>query len=230
MLNIPKVKICGITNICDARDALALGADTLGFIFYEKSKRYVSPETAKEIAAEIRKTETGYEKDFLSVKRNVIITGVFVDEEPEKVKMIIGESGIDIIQLSGTESLEYIENLDADRKIVLKAVHLKEDKDLEKINYFKKAGVNILLDVFDGKGVYGGTGKPIDLRLLKNVNMDDLIIAGGIGPDNIKYILKTVRPYGIDLSSKIEDFPGKKNRGKMDLFFKNFKGAAYEIA
>ncbi|MHB8232265.1 MAG: phosphoribosylanthranilate isomerase [bacterium] len=230
MLSIPKIKICGITNLNDARNALELGADVLGLIFYEKSARFVSPEAAKPIIEELRKTEKKQLKNFLSVKRNVIIAGVFVNENPEKIKNTVKDLGIDIVQLSGTESLEYVEDLDIARNLVLKAVHLKEDADLEKIYYYKEAGVNVLLDAFGGKDAYGGTGAAINLNMLKNINMNDLILAGGIGPGNIEYILKSVKPYGIDLSSKIEDLPGKKNSAKMALFFKNLKGASYEIA
>jgi phosphoribosylanthranilate isomerase len=230
MPNIPKVKICGITNIDDARNALEQGADTLGFIFYEKSARFVSPETAKPMIKELRESEKKQLKNFLSVKRNVIITGVFVNESSEKIRKTVKDLDIDIVQLSGTESLKYIEDLDIALNSILKAVHLKEEADLEKIYHYKEAGVNILLDAFEGKGAYGGTSTPINLNMLKNINMEDLILAGGIGHDNIEYILKSVKPYGIDLSSKIEDLPGRKNAAKMALFFKNLKGASYEIA
>lgn len=225
LYSIPKVKICGITNIDDARNALEQGADTVGFIFYEKSARFVSPETAKSIIKELRKSEKKQLKNFLSVQRNVIITGVFVNESPEKIRKTVQDLDIDIIQLSGAESLKYIKDLDIAVNLILKAVHLKEEEDLEKIYYYKESGVNILLDAFGGKGAYGGTGMSINLNMLKNINMKDLILAGGIGHDNIKYILKTVKPYGIDLSSKIEDLPGRKNAAKMALFFKNLKGA-----
>lgn len=221
---IPKIKICGITNIDDARNALAQGADALGLVFYEKSARFISASAAKSIIEELRKPGGKRLKNFLSVKRNVIITGVFANEEPEKIKSMVKALDIDIIQLSGTESLKHIEDIGIVPNRILKAVHLKEETDLEKIRYYKKAGVNILLDA-SGEGSYGGTGIPIDLDMLKNINLNDIILAGGIGPGNIKYILKSVRPYGIDLSSKIEDLPGKKNYDKMALFFRNFKEA-----
>jgi phosphoribosylanthranilate isomerase len=227
---IPKIKICGITNVDDALNALELGADTLGFVFYEKSKRYVSPEKAKGIIGNIRKTAGKNIKNFLSVKRNVIITGVFVNEDPEKIKRAVKDLDIDIIQLSGNESLNYIEKSGLDKDLVLKAVHAKEEADLEKIYPYRDAGINVLIDAFGGAGVFGGTGVPVNLNIMKNLNAGDLILAGGIGHDNIEYIIKSLMPYGIDLSSKTEDSPGKKNYDKMALFFKNLRRASYETA
>ncbi|HEC24713.1 MAG TPA: phosphoribosylanthranilate isomerase [bacterium] len=228
--NVPKIKICGITNLDDARSALECGADSLGFVFYEKSKRFVSPEKAKRIIFELRRDKKEYCRDFLSVERNVIITGVFVNESIETVTALMNNTDIDIIQLSGTESLEYIEELGIGKNAVLKAVHIEKEKDIEKISYYENAGVNVLVDTFAGRGIYGGTGSSFNLNLLKNINPKNLIIAGGIGPDNIKDIIQAIRPYGIDLSSKIEGIPGKKDYDKMVLFFRNLKGAAYEIA
>jgi phosphoribosylanthranilate isomerase len=230
MPTIPKIKICGITNIGDALNALEQGADTLGFIFYEKSSRYVRHETAKEIIAEVRKNAQKNIKNFLSVKRNVIITGVFVNEDPEKIKIKSKDLDIDIIQLSGDESLNYIEKSGIDKNIILKAIRLREESDLEKIYTYREAGVNVLIDSFADKGVFGGTGVPINLNILKKINVSDLILAGGISYDNISSIIKSVSPYGIDLSSKIEDSPGKKNYEKMSLFFKNLRRASYETA
>ncbi len=230
MSDIPKIKICGITNINDAYNALDMGADTIGFVFYKKSKRYISPEAAKVIIEELRKTAGKNIKNFLSVKRNIIITGVFVNEDPENIKKIVKELDIDIIQLSGRESSDYLKELDIDKKLILKAVHIKEESDLDMIYEYKKAGVNILIDAFVGEDVYGGTGIPVNLNIIKQLNTRDLILAGGIDPDNIKYIIKSIGPYGIDLSSKIEDLPGIKNYDKMALFFKNFRRASYETA
>ena len=230
MSDIPKIKICGITNVDDANNALDLGADTLGFIFYEKSKRYISPETAKVIIKELRKTAGKNVKNFLSVKRNIIITGVFVNENKEKIKKIVRDTDIDIIQLSGNESLNYIEESGIDKNLILKAVHVKEEADLDIIYRYKEAGVNVLIDAFTGEGAYGGTGVQVNLNIMKNLNAGDLILAGGIGHDNIEYIIKSLKLYGVDLSSKIEDLPGKKNYDKMALFFKNLRRASNATA
>ena len=230
MSDIPKIKICGITNIDDAYNALKLGADTIGFIFYENSKRYIPAETAKGIIKELRKTAGKNVKNFLSVKRNIIITAVFVNENPEKIKKIARDVDADIIQLSGNESLSYIEESSIDKNIILKAVRVKEEADLDIIYRYREAGINVLIDASAGEGVFGGTGVRVNLDIIKNLNAGDLILAGGIGHDNIENIIKSIKLYGIDLSSKIEDLPGKKNYDKMALFFKNLRRALYAAA
>ncbi len=229
MAYIPKVKICGMTNMADARDALRQGADTLGFIFYEKSPRYIYPAAAKFLIYELRLTQDVI-REFLSVKRNVIVTGVFVNEDPVNVKKIVEDVDIDLVQLSGNESLDYIEKLGIEKSLILKAVHIKDKADLDKIFLYKDAGVNVLADAFGGDGVFGGTGIRVNLDLLADIDMKDLILAGGIDENNVKDIMKSLKPYGFDLSSKIEYFPGKKNFDKLVLFFDNIRRTANEIA
>lgn len=230
MQNIPKIKICGITNIDDATYALRLGADSLGFIFYGRSKRYIIPEDAKVIIDSVRKIRGKRRRDFLSCSGNTTITGVFVNEKHELIESVVKDLNIDIIQLSGTESIDYIEKLNLNKNRILKAVHIKNKIDTEMVCHYKKIGINVLLDTYADDAAYGGTGVSFDLNLLRNINLEQLIIAGGIGPDNISYIMKNVRPYGFDLSSKVEDYPGKKDYKKMSDFFDNFKGALYEIS
>jgi len=229
MSDIPSVKICGLTNAADARNALRLGADTIGFIFYDKSPRYIKPEKAKLLIEDLRFSEKTVKK-FLSVKRNVIVTGVFVNEDPLKLRKIIEYADIDIVQLSGNEPVEYIEKLGIDKKFIIKAVHVKNKGDADKIFLYKNVGVNVLIDAFANGGKFGGTGIRVSTDLLNGLNMNDIILAGGIDETNVESIVKSVKPYGLDLSSKIESFPGKKNIDKMILFFKNLRRAADEIA
>lgn len=230
MQNIPKIKICGITNFNDALEALRLGADSLGFVFYDKSKRGIIPQNAKDIIHALRNAQKKFSEEFLSVSGGIIITGVFVNEKQEALKSIVKDLNIDIVQLSGTESADYIEELNLNKNKILKAVHIKNEADIEKIYYYKNIGVNILLDTYAEKGIYGGTGLSFNLNLLKNLDLSKVIIAGGVGPDNIGYIMENARPYGFDISSKIEDYPGKKDYKKMSDFFDNFREALYEIS
>ncbi|MGC8554296.1 MAG: phosphoribosylanthranilate isomerase [Candidatus Acidulodesulfobacterium sp.] len=229
MSDIPRVKICGLTNAADARDALRLGADTVGFIFYDKSPRYIRPEDAKFLIEDLRLSENAVKK-FLSIQRNVIVTGVFVNEDPLKLRKIIEDADIDLIQLSGNEPVEYIDKLGIDKKFIIKAVRVKTEDDVYKIFLYKKAGVNVLIDACADGGEFGGTGIRVNTDLLNGLNMNDIILAGGIDETNVKSIIKSVKPYGLDLSSKIESFPGKKNIDKMSLFFQNLRRAANEIA
>jgi phosphoribosylanthranilate isomerase len=229
MADIPSVKICGLTNAADARDALRLGADTIGFIFYDKSPRYIKPEEAKLLIEDLRLSEKAVKK-FLSAQRNVIVTGVFVNEDPLKLRKIIEDADIDLVQLSGNEPVEYIEKLGIDKKFIIKAVHVKTKDDVDKIFLYKKAGVSVLIDASAGVGKFGGTGIRVSTDLLNGLNMNDIILAGGIDETNVESIIKSLKPYGLDLSSKIEFFPGKKNIDKMSLFFQNLRRAADEIA
>ncbi len=229
MPEIPCVKICGLTNLEDARQALRFGADTIGFIFYEKSPRYIRPEDAKFLAETLRSDEKTV-KSFLSVQRNVIVTGVFVNEDPLKLRKIVKDADIDIVQLSGNEQIEYINKLGIDKKFIIKAVHVKSKDDVEKIFLFQKAGVNVLIDASADDGKFGGTGIRVNTDLLNGLNMSKIILAGGIDETNVETIIKSVKPYGLDLSSRIESFPGKKNINKMKLFFQNFRRASDEIA
>ncbi len=229
MTYIPSVKICGLTNAADARQSLRLGADTIGFIFYEKSPRYIRPEDAKLLIEELRLSEKTVKK-FLSAQRNVIVTGVFVNEDPLRLRKIIEDADIDIVQLSGNEPIEYIEKLGIDKKFIIKAVHVKTKDDVGKIFLYKEAGVKVLVDSFASRGKFGGTGIRVSTDLLNGLNMNDIILAGGIDETNVENIVKSIKPYGLDLSSKIESFPGKKNIDKMSLFFQNLRRAADEIA
>jgi phosphoribosylanthranilate isomerase len=229
MADIPSVKICGLTNLADARNALVLGADTVGFIFYDKSPRYIRPEDAKFLIEDLRLSENSVKK-FLSAQRNVIATGVFVNEDPVKLREIVKDADIDIVQLSGNETLEYIDKLGIDKKFIIKAVHVKTKDDIDKIFLYKKADVNVLIDASAGGGKFGGTGIRVNTDLLNGLNMNDIILAGGIDETNVESIVKHLKPYGLDLSSKIESFPGKKNIDKMSLFFQNLRRAADEIA
>ena len=229
MADIPKIKICGLTNLADARNALVLGADTVGFIFYDKSPRYIRPEDAKFLIEDLRLSENSVKK-FLSAQRNVIATGVFVNEDPVKLREIVKDADIDIVQLSGNETLEYIDKLGIDKKFIIKAVHVKTKDDIDKIFLYKKADVNVLIDASAGGGKFGGTGIRVNTDLLNGLNMNDIILAGGIDETNVESIVKHLKPYGLDLSSKIESFPGKKNIDKMSLFFQNLRRAADEIA
>ena len=224
MNKIPKIKICGITNIEDARNSLVYGADCLGFVFYPESPRYIHPEEARLILIELRKSEKGL-REFFSVRRNVIASGIFVNEAVENIKEIIKVADLDIIQLSGTEDIDYIERLGIDKKKILKAVRVKGPESLSRAKKYMSEGVNVLLDAYSPEGLYGGSGLSICADLLKNFDLSSIIIAGGICPDNISSAVRNLMPYGFDLSSRLEEVPGKKSKDKIINFFENVKGA-----
>jgi phosphoribosylanthranilate isomerase len=198
-----KVKICGITSTDDALAACDYGADAIGFIFYEKSPRYIKPEHAIKIIEHL--------PAFVS------IVGVFVDEKIDAIQSIIDILGLHYVQLHGNEPLSMI------TKLGKKAIKTFRIKDAYSINDVNKSGLNIvLLDSYTNK--YGGSGKGFDHKLLKGLSSDiKFILSGGITPDNVREIVNTDKPYAIDVSSGVEISPGRKSKEKIKLLFEKLK-------
>ncbi len=198
-----KVKICGITNIEDALLCCELGAAALGFIFYEKSKRYVEAAEAKKIISQL--------PPFVST------VGVFVNESPEKINEIIESTGITYAQLHGDESEEVIAQINIP---VIKSFRITNDFNFDSILETKANFV--LLDTFDDNE-YGGTGKTFDWSIIPDKIKNKIILAGGVSADNIEKIYKEIHPAAVDLSSSVEVAPGKKSRSKLIEFFEVVK-------
>ncbi|MBN2037634.1 MAG: phosphoribosylanthranilate isomerase [Chitinispirillaceae bacterium] len=192
-----RIKICGITRFEDAKVAAGLGVDALGFIFYQRSPRYIPPEEAALIIKQL--------PPFISR------VGVFVDEEPEKVVAIARVTGIDTIQLHGTESPRYCSKMPLP---VIKAFSIEPGSDLSLLEQYHVSG--FLLDTWAG-GKRGGTGKTFDWSIARNacIKYDRIILAGGLNPTNLEEALETVHPYGVDINSGVEIKPGIKNPRKM---------------
>lgn len=188
------VKICGITNLDDALLATAMGAQALGFIFAESPRR-IDPSEAKAI---IR-----------SLPPLVKTVGVFVNEDPERIKEIITFCGLDLIQLHGDESPAIGRGL-MPRSI--KAFRVQNDRDIENIKRYRGAVRAILLDTFK-TGIAGGTGRTFDWSLAVKAKEAGLplILAGGLRPENIREAIAVVKPYAVDVNSGIEERPGKKD-------------------
>ena len=192
-----RIKICGITRYEDAKVAAGLGVDALGFIFFPKSPRYISPEAAAVIIKQL--------PPFVSR------VGVFVDEEIDKVITIARTTGIDTIQLHGTESPRYCLRLPLP---VIKAFSIDTGTDLTLLEQYDVAG--FLLDTW-AAGRRGGTGKTFDWSVARaaTAKYQRVILAGGINPQNIEEAVSTVLPYGIDINSGVEIKPGIKNPRKI---------------
>ena len=197
-----KIKICGITNEEDALLAVDLGADTLGFIFAE-SPRQISPEKARAIIQNL--------PPFIKT------VGVFVNEEPGRLKKIQAECGLDLIQMHGYESPEQCRDL---MPYSIKALRIKDEKDIEGIDKYKGTVRAILLDAYQ-PGKAGGTGKTFDWSLAVKARETGIpiILAGGLSPENIQEAVTTVKPYAVDINSGIEERPGKKSQELMKLLF-----------
>ncbi|MFZ5946792.1 MAG: phosphoribosylanthranilate isomerase [Stygiobacter sp.] len=196
-----KVKICGITNIEDALYAVECGADALGFVFYKNSKRYIKPEKAKEIISQLPPF--------------VFSVGVFVNENPEKVNMIASETKLNAVQLHGDEDLTYLAKINYP---IIKAFGVNENFDW---NVLSKYECNILLDTYSNN--YGGSGEKFDWNLIPNEIRNRIILSGGIDVNSLSMIVNEIKPAAIDLSSSLEQMPGKKDHNKIKIFFEEFK-------
>ncbi len=204
-----KVKICGITNFEDAKLAADLGADLLGFNFYEKSKRYIEPNDAKAI---IKSLDAALE-----------IVGIFVDEEIETILQIGDLCGLNAVQLHGNETPEFVAELErrTDAKII-KVFRIGPNFDTENIKLFP--AFDVLLDSAHGVEL-GGTGHTFDWEIASQINesVERLYLAGGLTPENVADAINQVRPYAVDVCSKIESVPGKKDPIKLERFIKEVK-------
>lgn len=190
-----KIKICGITKREDAILCSQQGVDAIGFIFYPKSKRYISPEAAKEIAN--------------SLPSFLMKIGVFVNEEISEVNRIAQLVGLNAVQLHGDESPKYIEQM---THPVIKCFGVDESFDFAKIDNYKNC--DILLDVKDSEQ-FGGTGNSFNWNLIPEYLRNKVIIAGGVSSNNIKDIYSTINPGAVDLSSSVEISPGIKDKNKI---------------
>lgn len=202
-----KVKICGITNLDDAKAAVDSGADALGFVFFEGSPRYISLENTISIVNAISSFTT--------------CIGVFVNETAENIEKIVSATGIDIIQLHGDEPPEICK---FSRRII-KAIRVKSLESLEPLHKYKDLVSCFLLDTYTPK-VLGGTGQIFNWDIaIEAKEFGRIILAGGLSPDNISDAVKRVKPYAVDVSSGIELKKGRKDHKKMRLFIERAKSA-----
>lgn len=201
------VKVCGITNVADARAAVKAGADALGFIFAESPRR-VTPAAVKRISK--------------AVPADVEKIGVFVNEKPAVVRRVAKACGLAAVQLHGDESPADVRAL---KKLhVLKAFRVDGRFDASVLKHYGAAKAFL----FDTKaeGVYGGTGKTFDWKVLKRAGAKrPVVLSGGLNPKNVARAVRTVRPFAVDVSSGVERSPGKKDHRLVKEFVRNAKKA-----
>ena len=194
------VKICGITNLEDARSAVNSGASALGFIFYDKSPRYILPETASQIAADL--------------KEKVSFTGVFVDKTLDYVHAAKEEMGLNFIQLHGNESPDYCREVQLP---VIKVFRVAPNFDAGIMKYYDVHA--FLFDTYE-KGKPGGTGDIFNWHLIGELQTDTpIILSGGLGVENILDAINAVCPSAVDVNSGVESKPGVKDEKKMKALF-----------
>ena len=208
-----KIKICGITNYEDARNAVDLGADFLGFNFCKKSPRYVGCKKACSIIKSIIKKST-----------KAKIFGVFVNEKTEKIAEIADYCSLDFIQLSGQEDLDFVNLLkkSTDKKII-KVFRIGKKIPSLRRNFFVNNVDYFMLDTFKN-GLYGGTGKTFNLNIAKHIDNKKMFLAGGLNERNVSAAIKKLNPFAVDVCSSIEKSAGIKDFGKMKKFIGAVKG------
>lgn len=204
-----RVKICGITNLQDARYAVDVGADALGFVF-APSARQITPERVRRIVK--------------SIGPFVNFVGVFVDEDLQVVERVAQYCGLDTIQLHGSESPRYLSSL-TPRCRVVKAIRVKGKIAPDRLKRYRASAY--LLDTYDKKKM-GGTGRTSPqmwavARRAVELGIAPIILAGGLNPGNVVDAIKVVRPFAVDVSSGVELRPGKKDKCLVREFIKAVK-------
>ncbi|MBI5050709.1 MAG: phosphoribosylanthranilate isomerase [Nitrospirae bacterium] len=205
-----RIKICGITNLKDAIAAAEYGADALGFIFYPRSPRAVTPRTARNIISKLPPFVT--------------TVGVFVDKKPADIEKIVKITGLNIVQLHGSEPPE-------DCKLsmkVIKAIKVRALTDLKILKKYKTVSA-FLLDTYSSK-IHGGTGQVFNWDIaVEAKKFGRIILAGGLTPENIEQAVKQVQPYGVDVVTGVEgNKKGIKDHKKLRLFIERAKKAFKE--
>ena len=205
-----RVKICGVTLPDDAARIAASGADFIGFNFWPKSKRYVTPERAPMLSGVAR--SAGGAK----------LVGVFVDPEVDEVLEITSKVDLDVIQLHGDESPELVKRISlAVYRPVWKAVPVGSRRDIEHLDVWNAEAV--LLDApTPGRG---GGGAKFDWTLAREARERfprlNIVLAGGLNPENVGDAVRTVEPWAVDVASGVEAGPGIKDAAKLDAFLRN---------
>lgn len=198
-----KVKICGVTNLEDALACYFEGADALGFVFYKKSPRYISPSAARKISLILPK----------KIKR----VGVFADEPVSRVKKIASQCNLDMLQFHGQESPAYCRKFKGYK--VIKAFRISRKEDLHGVSKYNTFAY--LFDSFSNNQL-GGTGKRFNWKMLAYLGKITpiMFLSGGLTSSNVARAVKLLKPGWVDVSSSLEDEPGKKNHKKIKEFMK----------
>ncbi|MBN2104719.1 phosphoribosylanthranilate isomerase [bacterium] len=197
---VTRVKICGVTNVEDARLAVTLGADAIGLIFAE-SKRQVTPEQARTIVR--------------ALPPMVTTVGVFMDQPLDEIQRTIQISGVTMVQLHGNESPEFCSRVG---RRVMKRIHVKSSDTARFIKGRMKpySENDIILDPG------AGDGRTFDWRIVSKLDAP-FVLAGGLNPDNVWAAIQLAKPIGVDVSSGVEIYPGKKDPDKLKAFLQEVK-------
>ena len=202
-----KIKICGITNLEDALAAADAGADALGFNFYKKSPRYIEPDKAAEIIAQLPPF--------------IMPVGIFVNEREEKIRENQALTCIQAIQLHGDERPEFCQRFGGR---VIKAFQVRDKESLKNMAHYRVSAY--LLDSYKD-GVRGGTGVTFDWHLAVGAKtFGKVILDGGLTPENVAEAVRLVQPYGVDVAGGVEREKGVKDHAMVRKFISEARRAA----
>lgn len=206
-----RIKVCGLTRLEDAVLSTQLGAWALGFIFYPQSPRYVAPETVRKILTHIQ-SQAG-------VTPHAV--GVFVNAKRDEIAHTIGTAGLSAIQLHGDESVADCRGWDVP---VWKAFRIKTPEDVDAMALYATEVPYLVMDAAVA-GSYGGTGQLADWGLAQAAVKrfpGQVILSGGLNPENVQQAVQQVRPVAVDLASGVEARPGEKSAAKLQALFAAF--------
>lgn len=206
-----RVKICGITNLDDAAEAVRLGAWAIGLIHFEESPRAVEAVEAVRIAAAFR--------------RKCEVVGVFVNPELDEVAKAVEDAGLTMVQLNGEEGPSFCAEVARRAGVkVIKAIHVSSAADVHAAEALRTD-----FHLFDkgARGLWGGSGESFDWGLLRERRSEvPSIVAGGLRPDNVAAAIAVTHPHAVDVASGVEAEPGRKDHAAMTAFFEAAQAAS----
>ncbi len=197
-----RVKICGITSVEMALEAVNSGADAIGLVFYPPSPRVVTSDIAAEIVS--------------ALPAFVTAVGLFVNEEQAVIEEIVKNTGIGMLQFHGNECPDYCAGFSFP---YIKALRMSDDIDLFEQRDLYKQARSLLLDTYRA-GVPGGTGETFNWERIPRDLAGEIILAGGLNPENISEAITLVRPYAVDVSGGVEAEKGVKSPEKIRQFMR----------
>ncbi len=205
-----RIKICGLTRLEDLQDAIAAGADAVGFVFYAKSPRYIHPAAAAQLIAQIPPFVT--------------TVGLFVNASVDEVQAVVTQTSIVMLQFHGDETMEQCASIAAAvNRPFMRAIRVKPDTiraDLLKYESDYRAAsrlfTGLLLDTYVDS--YGGSGKVFDWSLIPENIAPRVVLSGGLSAQNATDAVLRVRPYAVDVSSGVEYDKGIKDKAKINAF------------
>ena len=208
-MNRTRVKICGITRVEDALNAVDAGADAIGLVFYAASPRCVSIKQAQAIVA--------------AIPPYVAVVGLFVNASTAEIQSILSQVHLDIIQFHGDETPQHCEQVCMQINLpYYKAIRVKPDTNLLQYAVDFKAAKALLLDTYSEQA-YGGTGHVFDWNLIPKNLPKPIILAGGLDANNVTNAIRQVHPYAVDVSGGVEQSKGIKDLDKIAAFMQAVK-------